>query len=321
MTLLLDYHALREAARSVQDPKILDGRVISAALREQVRLGVETLKDHTAILPKLVVVLVGEDPASQVYVRHKIRGCEATGIASERRILPSSTSQDVLHAVLSELSEDPSVHGILLQLPLPANLDENRALEWIHPDKDVDGFHTANLGRLMSWAGDLEPCTPRGVLTMMAAYGIDPVGTRTVVVGRSVVVGRPMAHMMIRAGATVTVCHRHTRDLAEEVSRADILVVATGVPELIKGEWIKPGAQIFDVGISRVDGRLVGDVAFKDAYERAGRITPVPGGVGPMTVATLLENTLRATLNANHLKLANGQITPTPEKELTWHKR
>ncbi|MEZ4461130.1 MAG: bifunctional methylenetetrahydrofolate dehydrogenase/methenyltetrahydrofolate cyclohydrolase FolD [bacterium] len=321
MTLQLDYTPLREAARGVEDPRILDGRVISSALREQVKAGVAMLGEHSGIQPRLVVVMVGEDPASQIYVRHKIRGCEVTGIASERRILPSATTQDVLHAVLRELSDDPAVHGILLQLPLPPHLDENLALEWIHPDKDVDGFHSANLGRLMSWASELEPCTPRGVMTMMEAYDINPVGARTVVVGRSVVVGRPMAHMLLRAGATVTVCHRHTRDLESEVRRAEILVVATGVPELIKGDWIAPGAQVFDVGISRVDGRLVGDVEFGEAYERAQRITPVPGGVGPMTVATLLENTLRATLRASDLKLANGHITQTPQKELTWHKR
>lgn len=321
MTLQLDYQPLRDAAQAVADPHILDGRVISAALREQVRRGVALLKEVANIQPRLVVVMVGEDPASQVYVRHKIRGCEVTGIASERRILPTSTTQDVLHAVLRELSDNPDVDGILLQLPLPAHLDDNQALEWIHPDKDVDGFHSANLGRLMSWASELEPCTPRGVMTMMNAYGIDPVGARTVVVGRSVVVGRPMAHMLLRAGATVTICHRHTRDLAAEVRRAEILVVATGVPELIKGEWIAHGAQVFDVGISRVDGRLVGDVEFAVAKTRAGRITPVPGGVGPMTVATLLENTLRATLLAHDLKLVDGDITPTPTKELTWHKR
>lgn len=321
MALLLNYAALKEAARTAEDPKILDGRLISAALREQVRLGVETLVASTPIRPKLVVVLVGDDPASHVYVRHKIRGCEATGIASERRILPASTSQEVLHAVLRDLSDDPTVHGVLLQLPLPEHLDENRALELIHPDKDVDGFHSANLGRLMSWASTLEPCTPRGVMTMMEAYGIDPLGARTVVVGRSVVVGRPMAHMLIRAGATVTVCHRHTRDLEAEVRRAEILVVATGVAGLVKGDWVAPGAHVFDVGISRVDGRLVGDVEFPAAYERAAHITPVPGGVGPMTVATLLENTLRASLHANNLRLIEGVLHPAPYKELTWHKR
>lgn len=315
MTFLANLEPLKLAANSGSDPRILDGRAVAAALRDEVKLGVDILREERGVIPKLVVVLVGDDPASQIYVRHKVRGCEVVGIESERRILPHDISQDTLHQVLRDLSADPSVNGILLQLPLPDHLNDIIAVEQISSFKDVDGFHYKNLGRLMSWASVLEPCTPRGVMTLMKARGIEVRGARAVVVGRSMVVGRPMAQMLVRDDATVTVCHRHTRDLAEHVGQAEILIVATGVPELVKGDWIRPGAVVFDVGISRVDGRLVGDVEFDAALERVQAITPVPGGVGPMTVATLLENTLRATLKAHKLKIEYGALIEAGEFE------
>jgi len=308
MIFQADLNALRAAANSNPDPRVLDGRAVAAALREEVRKGVEILRAETGFVPKLVVVLVGEDPASQIYVRHKVRGCEVVGITSERRILPADISQETLHQVLRDLSDDPEIDGILLQLPLPPHLNDIIAVEQISSSKDVDGFHYKNLGRLMSWASVLEPCTPRGVMTLLKARGVQIRGAHAVVVGRSMVVGRPMAQMLVRDDATVTVCHRFTPNLAEHVGRADILVVATGVPELVKGAWIKEGAAICDVGISRVDGRIVGDVEYEAARERAASITPVPGGVGPMTVATLLENTLRASLLARGLSIRDGII-------------
>lgn len=315
MTFFANLEPLKVAAHSGDDPRILDGRAVAAALRDEVKIGVDILRLERSVVPKLVVVLVGDDPASQIYVRHKVRGCEVVGIESERRLLPRDISQETLHQVLRDLSADPAVNGILLQLPLPEHLNDIIAVEQISSSKDVDGFHYKNLGRLMSWASVLEPCTPRGVMTLMSARGIQVRGAHAVVVGRSMVVGRPMAQMLVRDDATVTVCHRYTRDLDEHVSRADILVVATGVPELIKGEWIRPGAVVFDVGISRVDGRIVGDVEFEAALERVEAITPVPGGVGPMTVATLLENTLRATLKAHKLKIEYGALTNAGEYE------
>lgn len=309
MTFQVNMDTLRAAAHASPDPQILDGVAIAAALRDEVKAGVSALKESHGIVPRLVVVMVGDDPASQIYVKHKIRGCEVVGIQSERRILPADISQETLHQVLRDLSDDPSINGILLQLPLPEHLSDIIAVEEISSNKDVDGFHYMNLGRLMSWASVLEPCTPRGVMTLLRARGVTIRGAHAVIVGRSMVVGRPMAQMLLRADATITVCHRHTPDLAEHIGRADIVVVATGVPELIKGAWIKEGATVIDVGISRVDGRIVGDVEFAAAKQRVSSITPVPGGVGPMTVATLLENTLRATLLAHGLRIENGIVS------------
>jgi methylenetetrahydrofolate dehydrogenase (NADP+)/methenyltetrahydrofolate cyclohydrolase len=246
------------------------------------------------IVPKLAVVLVGDDPASHTYVKFKVKACAEVGIESSKTVLPADTSPDQLYSFLAELNADESVHGILVQLPLPDQLDAADAIEHISPEKDVDGFHPLSLGRLMSYIGTLEPCTPRGVMTMLRAYDVDLRGKTAVVVGRSIMVGRPMAQMLVRANATVTVCHRHTQDLAAAVAQADVVVVATGVAELIKGAWIKPGAVVIDVGQSHVNGRIIGDVEFDAARERASLITPVPGGVGPMTVATLMENTIRA---------------------------
>ncbi len=308
MTFTPNFEALRDAALGVDDPKILDGRAVAKALRNEVKIGVDLLREERGIVPKLVVVVVGEDPASAVYVRHKVQASAVVGIDSERRVLPANTSTAVLHATLQELNEDDSVNGVLLQLPIPEHLDEVKAMELISPSKDVDGFHHVNLGRLMSWAGVIEPCTPRGVMTMLRARNVELRGKHAVVIGRSVIVGRPMAQMLVRADATVTMCHRYTQDLPGFVGQADIVVVATGVPELVKGAWIKEGAVVIDVGISRRDGRLIGDVEFEAAKQRASSITPVPGGVGPMTVATLMENTLRATLLKHDLKIEDGQL-------------
>jgi methylenetetrahydrofolate dehydrogenase (NADP+)/methenyltetrahydrofolate cyclohydrolase len=304
MAFELDFHALEQAiSRSDARPGILDGRVLKAALLEQLARAVDLLKDRQ-ITPTIAVVQVGEDPASTVYVRNKIRACQKIGLNSLERKLPVETTSAELFEILEQLNANADVHGILLQLPLPEHLDPNEAILVIDPDKDVDGFHPDNLGRLMAWRGTLEPCTPRGVMTMLRAYGIDFAGLDAVVIGRSMTVGRPMAQMLMRANASVTVCHRHTRDLAGHVARADLVVVATGVPRLVQGAWIKEGATVVDVGISRLeDGSLVGDVDFESARARARWITPVPGGVGQMTVATLMENTIRAACKAHGISL------------------
>lgn len=302
-----DLAPLRQAAATAE-PKLLDGKKIAKALLAQIKEATGLLAAQ-GIRANLCVVRVGDDPASEIYVRHKIRASKKVGILGEHLHLPASISQDALLGELRRVSADTSVNGVLLQLPLSAHHDSEAAILAVHPNKDVDGFHPYNLGRLMSGYTDLEPCTPRGIMTMLAASGVKCEGKQAVVVGRSMIVGRPMAQMLVRANATVTVCHRFTRELAEIVKRADILVVATGVAELIKGAWIKPGAVVIDVGISRQeDGSLKGDVEFEPARERAALITPVPGGVGPMTVATLMENTLHATLAAHRLMIRDGKI-------------
>ncbi|BBI74461.2 bifunctional protein FolD 1 [Vreelandella aquamarina] len=238
--------------------------------------------------------MVGEDPASHVYVSNKHRACEQAGILFQHA-LPADTTQEALEALVDELNNDATVDGILVQLPLPAHLDARPILERIRPDKDVDGFHPYNLGRLAQRLPSLRPCTPKGIMTMLAQSGIAVRGMDATIVGASNIVGRPMALELMLAGCTTTICHRFTQDLAGHVSRADLVVVAVGKPGIVKGEWIKPGAVVIDVGINRQDdGTLVGDVDFAAAAERASYITPVPGGVGPMTVATLLENTLEA---------------------------
>jgi methylenetetrahydrofolate dehydrogenase (NADP+)/methenyltetrahydrofolate cyclohydrolase len=248
--------------------------------------------------PALRVVRVGEDPASVVYVRTKERAAKAAGFDSETIVLPAGTSEAGLLAKIAELNTDPNVDGILVQLPVPAQIRTHAVIEAIDPAKDVDGFHPINAGRLAS--GDtsgLIPCTPKGVMHLLRQAGAELRGARAIVLGRSQIVGRPMANLLIAADCTVTVAHSRTKDLAGECRRADILVAATGRPEMVKGDWIAPGATVIDVGINRLpDGRLVGDVAFQDAAAIAGAITPVPGGVGPMTVACLLENTLEAAL-------------------------
>lgn len=251
-------------------------------------------------MPALAVILVGSDPASSIYVRNKRNACIKAGVRSISHDLPETTTQAELLALIDALNNDASVHGILVQMPLPAQIDPETVIERIHPDKDVDGFHPYNIGRLAVRMPTLRSCTPYGVMRLLALAHSDLKGLNAVVVGSSNHVGRPMGLELLLAGCTVTTCHRFTKNLAEFVSQADILVVAVGRPELVKGAWIKPGATVIDVGINRLDdGRLSGDVEFAPAAERAAWITPVPGGVGPMTVAMLLENTLLAAQAAD----------------------
>lgn len=275
--------------------QLIDGKSIAARVRQQVARQVQARRDAGGRAPGLAVVLVGEDAASAVYVRNKHNACVEAGIESFQHRLPAETSQAELEALVDALNADPAVDGILVQLPLPAHLDARPILERIRPDKDVDGFHPYNLGRLAQRLPLLRPCTPKGVMTLLEESDLKVRGLDATVVGASNIVGRPMALELMLAGCTTTVCHRFTRNLEEQVRRADLLVVAVGKPGLVKGEWVKEGAIVIDVGINRLeDGRLVGDVDFDAAARRASWITPVPGGVGPMTVATLLENTLQA---------------------------
>lgn len=275
--------------------QLLDGKAISAELRNQVKAQVEARLQAGQRAPGLVVVLVGDNPASQVYVRNKQNACQQVGFKSELLTLPADTSQEALLAVVDELNARDDVDGILVQLPLPAQIDEDTVTERISPHKDVDGFHPYNIGRLVLRQPLLRPCTPKGVMTMLAHTGIDLVGKDAVIIGQSNIVGRPMFLELLMARCTVTVCHSKTRDLAGKVRGADIVVAAVGVPRFVKADWVKPGAIVIDVGINRLDdGSLCGDVDTDAVREVASWITPVPGGVGPMTVATLLENTLLA---------------------------
>ena len=278
---------------------LIDGKAIAASLRQQIAQQVVERRQQGLRTPGLAVILVGTDPASQVYVSHKRKDCEEVGFISQAFDLPSETSQQALTDLIDQLNEDAAVDGILLQLPLPAHLDASLLLERIRPDKDVDGFHPYNVGRLAQRIPLLRPCTPKGIMTLLESTGQDLYGMDAVIVGASNIVGRPMAMELLLAGCTVTVTHRFTKDLPMHVGQADIVVVAAGKPGLVHGEWIKPGAIVIDVGINRqTDGKLIGDVVYETALPRAGWITPVPGGVGPMTRACLLENTLHA---AEHL--------------------
>ena len=274
---------------------IIDGKAIAAELRTNIRQQVETRLQQGQRAPGLAVILVGQDPASEVYVRNKRKACEETGIISVAHDLPAETMQDTLLELIDTLNADASVDGILVQLPLPAHINAETVIERIDPGKDVDGFHPYNIGRLALRMPVLRPCTPRGVITLLESTGEPLRGRDAVIVGASNIVGRPMSLELLLAGCTVTTCHRFTRDLAAHVRQAEILIVAVGKPGIVKGEWIKLGATVIDVGINRTEeGKLVGDIEFDIACERAGWITPVPGGVGPMTVATLLQNTLEA---------------------------
>ncbi len=275
--------------------QIIDGKQIAADVRSQVASKIQTRLAQGKRAPSLAVVIVGNDPASHVYVKNKKNACKEVGIESISYDLPADSTQEQLLSLVDELNNNSDVDGILVQLPLPAGLDSNQILERIKPEKDVDGFHPFNLGRLAQRLPVLRPCTPKGVMRLLESTGIDLHGQEAVVVGASNIVGRPMSLELLLAGCTVTTTHRFTRDLAYHVSRADIVVVGVGKPGLVKGEWIKEGAVVIDVGINRLeDGRLVGDVGYDEAVTRAGWITPVPGGVGPMTVACLMENTLEA---------------------------
>ncbi len=283
---------------------ILDGRALAQRLRERIAEETAKLRVEHRILPGLAAVLIGDDPASQIYVNNKHRACEAVGIYSRQIKLPSSTSSEQLDAVVDELNEDPAIHGILVQLPLPPLLDPDRVQERIHPDKDVDGLHPINGGRLLRGAPTFIPCTPYGVLEILRDAEVDLKGARVAVVGRSILVGRPLAVLLSLKGidATVVQTHSRTRNLREECARADVLVVAVGIPRLVTSTWVQPGAVVVDVGMNRLaDGSLTGDVAYEEVSQVAGAITPVPGGVGQMTVAMLLQNTLEAARALNGL--------------------
>ena len=275
--------------------KIIDGKAIAQSVRHGVATKVQQRIAAGLRAPGLAVVLVGEDPASQVYVGSKRRACEEVGFISRSYDLPVETDQQALLDLIDELNQDPTVDGILVQLPLPAHIDSTLVIERIQPDKDVDGFHPYNVGRLAQRIPALRPCTPKGIMTLIQHTGVDTYGLNAVIVGASNIVGRPMTLELLLAGCTTTTCHRFTQDLETQVRRADLLVVAVGKPNFIPGEWVKPGALVIDVGINRLaDGSLVGDVEYETARNHAAFITPVPGGVGPMTVASLMENTLSA---------------------------
>lgn len=275
--------------------QLIDGKAIAEQLIAQIHEAVNARLVSGKRAPALAVVLVGNDPASAIYVRNKNRACERAAICSFTYELPATTTQQELLGLIATLNVDAAIDGILVQLPLPAHIDPHTVLERINPQKDVDGFHPYNIGRLVLKMPLLRPCTPWGVMRLLSQYGIEPKAKHAVIVGASTIVGRPQALEMLLARATVTICHSATVDLAAQVARADIVVVAVGKPAFVKGEWIKPGAVVIDVGINRLaNGELCGDVEFAVACERAAFITPVPGGVGPMTVATLLQNTLEA---------------------------
>lgn len=280
--------------------RIIDGKAVAAKVRSEVAEKALAFRDRGGRAPGLAVVRVGNDPASQIYVRGKIKACEEVGFHSEEHHLPQDAATAEVLASVERLNRDPAIDGILVQLPLPKQVDEQRVLDAISPEKDVDGFHLLNAGKLLAGRPDgIRACTPLGVMRLLSEAGCDPKGKKAVVVGRSNIVGKPMAILLLEADATVTICHRNTVDLESEVRGADIVVAAVGRPELIRGAWIKEGAFVIDVGMNRLpDGKLVGDVEFEEARERAAAITPVPGGVGPMTIATLLANTLHAAQSA-----------------------
>lgn len=273
--------------------QLLDGKAMSAAMREEIAQRVAALKEK-GVTPGLAVILVGDDPASQIYVRNKGIACEKAGIHSITVRLPENTTQEALETEIRRQNADPSIHGILVQLPLPSHLDEAAALAVIRPEKDVDGFHVMNAGKLLNGLPGVVACTPRGALEMIRRTGIDLRGKEAVVVGRSNIVGKPMAMLLLQESCTVTICHSRTADLAAHTRRADILVAAVGKPKFITADMVKPGAIVIDVGINRVDGKVVGDVDFDGVKEVAGYLTPVPGGVGKMTITMLMLNTLEA---------------------------
>jgi methylenetetrahydrofolate dehydrogenase (NADP+)/methenyltetrahydrofolate cyclohydrolase len=274
--------------------RILDGKSLAAQVRAEVKARVARLAQR-GIRPGLAVVLAGDDPASRVYVRNKTRACEEVGVRSQQIDYPASVTQEELMACIRNLNVDPAVHGILVQLPLPKHLDAARALEAVSPAKDVDGFHAENTGALLAGAPRLVPCTPAGVMRLLEHAGVPVAGQRAVVIGRSNIVGKPLALLLLQKDATVTICHSKTRDLAAVAKQADILVAAIGRAKLVTAAMVKPGACVIDVGVNRLpDGSLAGDVDFSAVRDVAGWITPVPGGVGPMTIAMLLENCLKA---------------------------
>ena len=278
--------------------KIIDGKAISASCREKISNKTAEFKEKYGFVPGLAVVIVGEDPASKVYVRNKKLGCEQVGFNSTVHELPENTTKEELNALIDKLNADESVHGILVQLPLPKHLDSEEVIARISPEKDVDAFHESNVGRIMIGNYSFLPCTPAGVMVLLEESGIEISGKECVVIGRSNIVGKPMAMLLLHANGTVTVCHSRTKDLAEVTRRADILVVAIGKADFVTADMVKPGAVVIDVGMNRrTDGKLTGDVDFAGVSEIASYITPVPGGVGPMTITMLLKNTLVAAEN------------------------
>lgn len=274
--------------------QLIDGKKVSGTIKERVAARVQELKSKTGKVPGLAVVLVGEDPASAIYVRNKNKTCEQMGFQSFTHNLPADTGESQLLALVDELNRDPAVDGILVQLPLPRQINSQRILEAIDPAKDVDGFHPVNVGHLVGGHKTLVPCTPAGIIEMLDYYKIDIEGKHAVILGRSNIVGKPMAFLLLQRNATVTICHSRTRDLQAMARSADILVAAIGRPGFVTADMVQKGAVVIDVGINRVDGKLVGDVAFEAVAKQAAYITPVPGGVGPMTIAMLMQNTVTA---------------------------
>jgi methylenetetrahydrofolate dehydrogenase (NADP+) / methenyltetrahydrofolate cyclohydrolase len=275
--------------------QIIDGKAIARGIQKEVKDEIEGLKRRWGIVPGLGVVLVGDDPASHLYVRNKEKACKEVGIQSDEHLLPASVSEKELLGLISNLNRKKEIHGILVQLPLPAHIRSEKILQAVSPQKDVDGFHPVNQGLLLLGAQGLRPCTPMGIMKLIDSVGCDPKGKNAVVVGRSNIVGKPVALMLLERHATVTLCHSRTAHLRDEVARGDILVVAVGKAGLVRGDWVKPGAVVIDVGSNRLPtGKFVGDVEFESAKERASWISPVPGGVGPMTICMLLFNTLKA---------------------------
>ena len=273
----------------------IDGKLISAQIREEIKEATAAFVTERGYAPGLAVVIVGEDPASQVYVRNKALACEQVGFYSEVHRLPAETKQEELNALVDKLNADEKIHGILVQLPLPKHLDETEVLLRIDPKKDVDAFHPYNVGKIMIGDYDFLPCTPAGVMALLERSGIDPAGKNCVVIGRSNIVGKPMAMLLLHANGTVTICHSRTKNLSEVTREADILVVAIGRADFVGADMVKPGAVVIDVGMNRrADGKLTGDVNFEEVEPIASAITPVPGGVGPMTITMLLQNTLTA---------------------------
>ena len=279
--------------------KIINGKEISATIRSEIKEATEKLVAESGVRPGLAVIIVGEDPASQVYVRNKKRACDEVGFYSESYELPENTTQEELNALVDRLNKDDKIHGILCQLPLPKHLDENEVIMRIDPKKDVDAFHPENVGKIMIGDYSFLPCTPAGVMALLERSGIDVCGKECVVVGRSNIVGKPQAMLLLHANGTVTICHSRTKNLAEVCRRADILVAAIGKADFFTGDMIKEGAVVIDVGMNRrADGKLTGDVDFASVEPKASYITPVPGGVGPMTITMLMQNTLTAAKNS-----------------------
>ena len=275
--------------------ELINGKEIAAQMRAEFAKEADSLKADKGITPGLAVVLVGEDPASKVYVGMKEKACNEAGFYSAEHKLDADTAEEKLLSLIADLNADEKIHGILVQLPLPKHINETRVLEAISPSKDVDGFHPYNVGRLIVGKPSFQPCTPYGVIKMLERIGLEMEGKEAVVVGRSNIVGKPIAMMLLQKNATVTICHSRTKNLKDKVKSADIVIAAVGVPEMVKGDWIKPGAVVIDVGVNRLpNGKLVGDVEFDAASKLASAITPVPGGVGPMTITMLLYNTLEA---------------------------